>query len=1507
MAQKAKSSMNTSKIIGIQFSVLSPEEIRKGSVAEITSRDTYINNKPVINGLFDPRMGVLEPGLVCPTDGLNYMQTPGYFGHINLARPVYYIQYLNTILKVLRCICFKCSKLKINKETHDHILNFALRKRWEYAFAHASKIKRCGDETSDGCGCKQPRKIYKQDLANLYAEWDNVDGVPSSDGTIKDKLTMKLTPEMVLKIFRRISDEDVSFMGFSPIWSRPEWFICQVLAVPPPAVRPSVKHDSQQRSEDDISHIIVNIIKANKTLLDKLQSNALDKVIEDWTTVLQYYVATMVDNRIPGVAAVAQRSGRALKSIKERLVGKQGRVRGNLMGKRVDFSARSVITPDANLGIAELGVPLKIAKNITFPTCVNDRNKSFLTKLVINGPEKYPGANVLERKSGESVSLKYVDRNTITLNNGDIVHRHMVDGDPVLFNRQPTLHRMSMMCHLARVMKVGNTFRMNVADTKPYNADFDGDEMNLHQPQDEESQAELMYLAAVPLQIISPQNNASIVGIFQDSMLGSARFTRENINFDVRQAMNLLMYYDNVNPTLFKDHSKKISSFEILSQILPPLSTRMKNGVYGEGAIEEDNKTSNNIIEIVNGKYIRGQLDKGALGKGSKGLLQTIFNDFNHTESANFIDNLQSIVTEYMKLSSYSVGISDLIADPETNKKITSAVTAKKKDVENLIDQLHLGVFENSTGKSNEVEFETKVNGFLNAAAKDAGKIGRTSLSPDNRFVIMVNAGSKGNALNIAQMVSCLGQQNVDGKRIPYGFEDRTLPHYTKFNDSPEARGFVESSFIQGLTPEEVYFHAMGGRVGLIDTAVKTSQTGYIQRRLIKGQEDLKVAYDMTVRNNKNKIIQFRYGDDNINPMKTENQQIPIGQMSLEEIYSHMAIPEDDTSKSIFTTTYEAATLKRIKKQKTKLKKKTSNLIMDMIEYRKKITENVFKNEKAVTVHIPVHFQRIMDNLQHQLHIQPDFVVNITPFEIYELIDDAFDTLNQHKLTKPTDLFKLAWYFYLTPKELLMVRRFNRKAIVLLLETLILNYHKALVHPGEMVGMVSAQSIGEPTTQMTLNTFHFAGVASKSNVTRGVPRIEEILSLSENPKQPSTTIYLKQSEQTKLQRAQEIKYSLEYTSIKDVAKSISICFDPKPENTLIDADKTLIKEYMQFNKIMEECGANTEDLSTGDKFSKWIIRIELSKEEMMDRNVTMDDIHFALTNSLKNQVECVFSDLNADNLIFRIRLVNSKALLASKKKGLDQTDEIYMLKNLQDNILNNIILKGIKGIPKIIIRTIKNNMVEKDGNYVPEDIWVLDTVGSNLKEILAIDYIDTARTYSNDIREIYRTLGIEAARQCIYNELAEAFSDTTYINYHHMSLLCDRMCATQKMVSIFRHGINNDDIGPIAKASFEETPEMFLRAARHAELDVMTGVSSNIMCGQEGYYGTGSFQVLLNIDEMNKLGAVKLEQKINIEDMLQIENPNDVCAKKNIMINSSTDYINGNNTGTIDDDYELDF
>lgn len=457
-------SITSSKIIGIQFSLLSPEEIRNGSVAEITSRDTYVNNKPIINGLFDPRMGVLEPGLICPTDGLDYMQTPGYFGHIELASPVFYIQYLGTILKMLRCVCFKCSKLLINKEKYKQALKMSAEHRWNYVFSLASKVRRCGEDIDDGCGCLQPHKIRKEGLASINAEWKNTE-------ENEEDIVIPMTPELVLKIFKRISDEDVTFMGFSPIWSRPDWMICQVLAVPPPAVRPSVKHDAQQRSEDDLSHILVNIIKTNKTLQEKIQNNAPANVIHDWTTVLQYFVGCQIDNKIPGANPVAQRSGRPLKSIKDRLNGKGGRMRGNLMAKRVDFSARSVITADPNISIRELGIPLKIAKNITKPVIVNRINKAFLSKLVQNGPDEYPGAKKLEKSTGVTTDLRYVDRKSIVLEDGDIVHRHMMDGDPILFNRQPTLHRMSMMCHIARIMKRGDTFRMNVADTKPYNAD----------------------------------------------------------------------------------------------------------------------------------------------------------------------------------------------------------------------------------------------------------------------------------------------------------------------------------------------------------------------------------------------------------------------------------------------------------------------------------------------------------------------------------------------------------------------------------------------------------------------------------------------------------------------------------------------------------------------------------------------------------------------------------------------------------------------------------------------------------------------------------------------------------------------------------------------------------------------------------------------------------------------------------------------------------------------------
>jgi len=1500
MSKSTTMSKNASKVIGIQFSIMSPEEIRKGSVAEITSRDTYVNNKPVIGGLFDPRMGVLEPGLICPTDGLDYMETPGYHGHIELSRPVFYIQYFNTILKVMRCVCFKCSKLKISKDKYKEALKLVGEQRWKYVYdlATDTKIKRCGDDIDNGCGCLQP-KFKKEGMATIYAEWKN-------DAEKTEPIVIKITPEIALKICRRISDEDVSFMGFSPIYSRPDWMICQVVYVPPPAVRPSVKHDAQQRSEDDLTHGLVSIIKTNKMLQEKIANNAPANVIDDWTTVLQYYIATQIDNKIPGVAQYAQRSGRPLKSIKDRLNGKSGRMRSNLMAKRVDFSARSVIGAEPNISIRELGVPMKIAKNITKPVVVNKLNRAFLTKLVQNGPDVHPGAKILEKKFGESITLRYTDRNSIVLEEGDIVHRHMMDGDPVLFNRQPTLHRMSMMCHIARIMTRGDTFRMNVADTKPYNADFDGDEMNLHMPQDPESEAELKNLAAVPYNIISPANNSSIIGIYQDSMLGSYQFTRKDIHFTPREAMNILMMFNGVNEQALLDagslgHANRITSFDIITQIMPPLSLKYKSKLFKDD--KDDFKTSNNVIEIKNGTYIRGQMDKGVLCGGTKGLIHRSCNDFGNMASAKFIDDIQNVVTEYMKSSGFSVGISDLISDAATNQEIVDIIARKMNDVKNLIDQTQIGVFDNNTGKTNQEEFETQVNNILNQATSESGKVGLKNLGVNNRFVTMVNAGSKGSDLNISFMVSCLGQQNVDGKRIPYGYEHRTLPHFNKYDDSPAARGFVESSYINGLTPQELFFHAMGGRVGLIDTACKTSITGYVQRRLIKALEDLMVSYDMTVRTNKNKIVQFVYGDDNIDTTKVESQMMPIVSMSIEDIYAHYILPDEKGNAGLLSKIMEPKTLKLYKSEIGEMKVYCQKYTDFMIDMRKKIVDNVFKGKSEEMVNSPVAFSYIIGNVQGQTNISSTSMVDITPVETFQLIEKYYENLTKIHYAPPTSLFKTLYFYYLSPKELLFVKRFNKRSLILLLESITLNYKKAIVAPGEMVGMIAGQSIGEVSTQMTLNTFHFAGVASKSNVTRGVPRIEEILTVSSEPKNPSLTIYLKEEDATQKDKARSIMYMLEHTKLEEVVKGVEICFDPDDLKTLIAEDKDAIEQFKAFEEMILGVGAQGDgdivtacpDANNYDK-SKWVIRMEMDPEVMLEKNITMDDINFTLNSCFSDQISCVYSDYNAEKLIFRIRMnqvLDKKKSNKTKADPLDQSDHIYILKNFQDQLLNNVVLRGLKGINKVILRKIKDNVVESNGLYKKQDVWVLDTIGTNLLDVLGVDYIDANNTFSNDIVEICNVLGIEAARQIILNELIEVISfDGTYINFHNYSVLVDRMTATSKIISIFRHGINNDNIGPIAKASFEETPEMFLKAARHADLDTMRGISANIMCGQEGLFGTSAFQVFLDTEQMIKFEAAsEYKPPIDINDEIDnffqtVESPDDACGKKIGMINN---------------------
>lgn len=852
---------------GIQFGILSPQEIVDRSVAEVLTTETYQGQTPVIHGLFDPRMGVIDNGAICSTCEQKNSFCPGHFGHIVLAKPVYYVQFLGTVNKILKCVCFRCSHLLIPKDSKEGNILFQKKtlrnKRFEAVykfFGKLSKKRHC-----EVCGARQPDRVGKEGMNafKITMTWSGDASAanaeePGAEGVAEDKETSKggaettskgsattpttttttttppppggatvktLWAEDALRILQRISDEHADVMGFSPKFARPEWMVCTVLPVPPPAVRPSVRNDTGQRMEDDLTHKLSDIVKANDTLKQRIEKGHARESLETNVQFLQYHVATLVDNQIPGMGQSMQRNGRALRSIFDRLKSKEGRIRGNLMGKRVDFSARTVITPDPNISIDEIGVPIKIAMNLTFPEVVNEHNKDYLTELVRRGPDAYPGAKYIKKNHPyRTMRLKNADTSLIELDLGDIVDRHLINGDYVLFNRQPSLHKMSMMGHKVRVMPY-DTFRLNVCATKGYNADFDGDEMNIHIPQSLQTRNELVQLASVPTQIISPKDGTPIVSVVQDVLLGIYEITKSHVQLMEKQVFNLMC----PNPTFAgivpKPHETTPNGIKIWSgrQMLSTIIPENVNYYGNNQSQDERNPNDENTVRIECGNILQGRIDKGVYGAPTKGLVHSIFNEYGADETKMFFDNTQQLVCNWLVSNGFSTGVSDLIVSESAQRDLKERIKQMKVDVYNMIKDVHESKFENTGRHNMHDHFEIMVNKFLNDTIKQMGKLVQSTVDDTtNRMVNMIKSGSKGQDVNLSQMIACLGQQNVDGKRVAYGYDHRTLPHYTKFDDGPESRGFVENSFIEGLSPQEFFFHSMGGREGLIDTAVKS-------------------------------------------------------------------------------------------------------------------------------------------------------------------------------------------------------------------------------------------------------------------------------------------------------------------------------------------------------------------------------------------------------------------------------------------------------------------------------------------------------------------------------------------------------------------------------------------------------------------------------------------------------------------------------------------------------------
>lgn len=857
------------KISQINFGLLSPENIRKMSVTKIVTPDTYDEDGyPIEAGLMDPRLGVIDPGLRCRSCGSKGGDCQGHFGHINLARPVIHVGFADTIHKILRSTCSKCGRILL---TESEII--------DYKDKIETKLK---NEESITAIVKEIYTVARRDKCPHCDEEKEEIKIDKPVSIVEGNY--KLTSSEVRERLEKIDEKDYMLLGINPEVAKPEWMVLTVLPVPPVTVRPSITLETGERSEDDLTHKLVDILRINQRLKENMEAGAPQLIVEDLWELLQYHVTTYFDNEASGVPPARHRSGRPLKTLAQRLKGKEGRFRSNLSGKRVNFSARTVISPDPNISINEVGVPEMIAREVTVPVYVTDWNIEKMKTHIENGPKIHPGANYVIRPDGRKIRVYAETKDSIIekLEPGFVVERHLMDGDIVLFNRQPSLHRMSMMAHEVKVLPY-KTFRLNLCVCPPYNADFDGDEMNMHVFQTEESRAEAKSLMRVQEHILSPRFGGPIIGGIHDHISGAYLLTREGSVFEEDHVLQMVK---KAKLPLPERKHEDWTGKEVFSLLLPD----DLNMVYQaeicrkcDECLRQECKNDAYVV-IEDGQLKTGAIDEKAYGAFSGKILDSIVKDYGTDRAREFLDSATKLAISGIMKRGFTTSTADEEIPREAKDRIEELLSRAESKVEQLIQAYHNDELEALPGRSLRETLEMKIMQVLGEARDKSGEIAESYFGMDNHAVIMALTGARGSMLNLTQIAACVGQQSVRGGRIERGYSKRTLPHFKEGELGAKASGFVHSSYKKGLDPLEFFFHAMGGREGLVDTAIRTAQSGYMQRRLVNALQDLSVQTDGTVRDNRGIIIQSKYGEDGIDPAKSDYGKVADIDRMIEEM-----------------------------------------------------------------------------------------------------------------------------------------------------------------------------------------------------------------------------------------------------------------------------------------------------------------------------------------------------------------------------------------------------------------------------------------------------------------------------------------------------------------------------------------------------------------------------------------------------------------------------------------------
>lgn len=1401
------------KISHVTFGFMNPAQMQQASHVQVVERQNLYcpddMRKPVSHGVLDHRMGVSVQKEKCDTCGKMVADCVGHYGYHDLELPCFHIGFFRATITILQMICKKCSAIllqenhrssfveQLKKPSMDYLQKKALRKKIYDCCRKVSICLKCGEFNGMVKKCsvlkiihdKYKKKKGSDPIEELVQAFD----IALKDNKELEPLVSKtqeiLDPVRVLNLFKNMNLEDVPLLLLNNNVAKPEDLVLTRILVPPLCIRPSVLSDLKSgTNEDDITMKLQEIAFLNGVIQKHMTTGAkMHQIMEDWD-FLQLQVALLYNSETSGIPLHMQPK-KTMRGFVQRLKGKQGRFRGNLSGKRVDFSARTVISPDPNMRIDQVAVPVDVAKVMTYPERVTKVNLELMKQLVLNGCEKHPGADTIQVKDGEhKIYLGYGNRqrHANNLKIGDTVNRHLMDGDVVLFNRQPSLHKLSIQAFYAKVMP-HRTFRFNECCCNPFNADFDGDEMNLHLPQTEEAKAEALILMGSKSNMVTPRNGEPLIAAIQDFITGAYVITQKDVFFDRSHAQQIITAI-----LSGKDSSLKITlpppaiwkparlwtGKQIFSLIMRPskehpvkINLQCQNKSYrkikdpeAEDRTRDDLCPNDGFVVIYNSELLCGCMDKSTVGSGSKNnIFYIILRYFGEEYSADSMSRLAKICPAFLSHRGFSIGLADVTPGAQLLKEKQRLLDEGYSKCDESIQTYEEGRLETQPGCNEEETLEQLMLRELSAIRDRAGQACLQELHKTNSPLIMAVCGSKGSTINISQMIACVGQQAISGKRVPNGFEDRALPHFPRKAKDPDARGFVANSFYSGLTPTEFFFHTMAGREGLVDTAVKTANTGYMQRRLVKNLEDLCVAYDTTVRTSTGDVVQFLYGGDSLDPVTMESAK---------------KVDKDKSNRTKTRTANCAVKRERLMPDEDKPFKDISHPVNfeRLWEHVKANTASEFRMEPSLSG------SQLMLLAQSILQQEPWKRSSHPGFEDFK--EDVMKFVREL-----ADRIKRSWKQFQQPgkqmsKVTLQVGRVSQSALRCFIDACIARYQKALIEPGEAVGAITAQSIGEPGTQMTLKTFHFAGVAAM-NITLGVPRINEIINATAKIKTP--LIYCDLEVNSDLDVAQTVKSRVDRTTLGQVSQYIE-------EVILPDSCVIVIKLAMPRIRLL---------------------KLEISLDSIMDCLVAAKlDLKYDQLSSSGN-----------DTLLIDVRNTKKSTIF-------------YRMQFLKRK-LEKVVIKGVPGIVHAVI-------CHDDENKDPNKTRLkMVAEGDNLLGVMGTRGVLARKVDTNNIVEVNRVLGIEAARKKIMHEIIYTMSEHGMsIDIRHCMMLADLMTYKGEVLGITRYGLAKMKESVLMLASFEKTADHLFDAAYYGQRDSINGVSESIIMGIPMNIGTGIFKLL---------------------------------------------------------------